>query len=121
MSALVSIGEADHAILNADAEIKAVKAVACGATNASLRGALNQLDQARAVLAAVRLALRSHALADALDYHEHMAIAMRQAAKAARMPPGRGMYFQADRHDARAKALRALIGQDAPRIERSGE
>lgn len=107
MSALLSLGEANHAILNADAEIQAVAMHGCGATLARAR---ERLAEARASLGAVRFVLRTQALADALDYHETMAIRAREAARLARMVPGRGMYLQASQHEAFAKALRVLIG-----------
>ncbi len=107
MSALLSIGEADRAILIADAEIKSV---AIGVGNGSLRHAQEQLAEARATLGAVRYALRTQAIFDALKYHEGMASCFRQGAIAQRVFPGRGLHAEADRHAAFARALRTLVG-----------
>lgn len=107
MSALMHIGEADHHILNADAE---VVGVACHGVGASLARVREQLTEAHAALGACRLALRSHLLTEVLEYHEVMAVQLRDAAKAARMPPGCSMYLQAGAHKQRAAALRRVIG-----------
>ena len=127
MSALLSIGEANHLILNADAEI----ALGLRANNdprpsvpesiAALGRARAQLTEARAVLAAVRLALRTQAIVDLLDHHEEMALRLREGARLQHVPPGRGLHAQADRHADFAAALRTLIGTDAPlRVEEGG-
>lgn len=119
MSALLSIGEANHLLLNADAEIgfaaTGTAVVSAGVVVdpdpiAALTRARQQLTEARAVLAAVRLALRTQAIADALEYHREMAVRLREGAIRSRMLPGRGLHAGADRHEAFAKALRALIG-----------
>lgn len=125
MSALLSIGEATHAILQSDAELGFCQVGRTSdAQEQAITRARRKLTEARATLAAVQFALRSHALVDALTYHELMADRMRQAARLARMIPGRGLYQTAAQHDARAKALRALIGTAAPltaHVEQSAE
>lgn len=125
MSALIHLGEADHKLLNAVAEIGRVVGVdefvlSSDEVFAALSRASEQLAEAHAALAAVRLALRTRALAEALDYHHTMAITARNVALQARMRPGCGMHAQADQHERRAAALRVLIGAGAP-SESEGE
>lgn len=113
MSALLSIGEANHAILNAGAEISFASfhiAKDAAEPRRALAAAQVQLVHARSVLAAVRLALRTQAMFDALEYHQEMAVRLRLGAIRAHMQPGRGLHASADRHSAFAAALRTLIG-----------
>lgn len=113
MSALLSIGEANHAILNADAEIShAASCLPVGPTEtrAALAAAQAQLVHARAVLAAVRLSLRTQGVFDALAYHEDMVTRLREGARLQRVAPHRGLNASADRHEAYAAALRTLVG-----------
>jgi len=107
VSALLHIGEADHKLLNADAEIVAV---AMHGEGASLARAREQLAEARAALAAVRLVLRSHALAELLAYHETMEARLRAGALLMRTVLNNPLAANADTHAARAKLLRTLIG-----------
>lgn len=110
MSALHTIGEADRHIMNAAAETAAFASRTPVTDIDALVRAGKELAQARAALGAVRLALRSHALAEALHYHESMARTTREAAVLARHVPGRGLHHQANDHERRAAALRVLIG-----------
>lgn len=115
MSALMHIGEADHRLLNADAELASVDRQT-GESYMGLVRAREQLKEARAALAAVRLALRSRELAAALEYHEQMAARLREGARLQGVAPGRGLHVPADAHAARAAALRVLIGAGAPLV-----
>ncbi|MES2697274.1 MAG: hypothetical protein V4773_27665 [Verrucomicrobiota bacterium] len=111
MSAVLSIGEANHRLLNSDAELGALQVTSAspGVTDALIR-ARNEIAEARAILAAVRLTLLSHNVGAALAHHEYMAVKVRDAARLARMIPGRGLYIQAEAHEQMAKALRTLVG-----------
>ena len=116
MSALLQIGEAEHKLLNADAEI----AVGIRANNdprpsqreaiAALSRARAQLTEARAALGAVRFVLRSQALAEALAYHEAMESRLRFGAAAMRGVINNPLSANADLHATRAKVLRSLVG-----------
>ncbi|MBI5768734.1 MAG: hypothetical protein HZA93_13130 [Verrucomicrobia bacterium] len=127
MSALLHLGEAAHKILNADAEIAfGIRAnndprPSVPASIAALSRARAQLTEARAALGAVRLALRTQAVFDALEYHDEMALRLREGARLQRVPPGHGLHASADMHEAFAAALRVLIGTPETPTEETTE
>jgi hypothetical protein len=121
MSALIHIGAADHHLLNAATEIARLCAPLASAEREALISAGANLGHARAALGALRFVLRSHALAEVLEYHESMARTTREAAVLARHVPGRGLHIQANDHARRAAAIRVLIGPPSAEVCEQGD
>lgn len=113
MSALDSIGEAQHRLLNADTEIGTLQVTsAVPSVTDTLIRARQEIAEVRAILGAVQLILRGRILAEMLDHHELVATELREHAVWSRVPIH---ARRAEMYAGRARALRALIGPvDAP-------
>lgn len=81
--------------------------------------AIALLTETRAALAAVQLVLRSLSLAEMLAYHETMEARLREGAARMRIVINNPLAANADKHAARAKVLRDLIGGTMQAHERA--
>lgn len=109
MSALLHVGEADHNLLRASAEIDLARKYPSQTGDALLRASVLLLE-VHAALGAVRFLLRSQVMTMLLAHHREMAQTLPEVARRANMPPGCSLRNRAEEHKAFAKALTDLIG-----------